>query len=61
MKTMVIYFTNGLEVRYEFKNLTVNCGVGETLYISFFGRGKTTEEYQQFIIQFSKIEWIDIE
>lgn len=61
MKTMVIYFTNGLEVSYEFKNLTVNCGVGETAYISFCGRRKDNENYQHVIIQFSKIDWFEIE
>lgn len=61
MKKMVIYFVNGLEVSYEFKDLFVNCGMGENAYISFCGRRKTTEEYQRIIIQFSKIDWFEIE
>ena len=61
MKTMIIIFTNGLEVGYEFKNLTVNCGVGETAYISFTGRRRNDEDYQQITIQFTLIDWIDIE
>lgn len=59
MKTMVIYFINGLEVGYEFKNLTINCGVGETTYISFIGRRRSDEDYRQILIPFSRIEWID--
>ncbi len=61
MKTMTIIFTNGLEVGYEFKNLTVNCGVGETAYISFIGRRITDEDYRQILIQFAQIDWIDID
>lgn len=61
MKKMVIYFTNGLEVSYEFKNLIVNCGVDENAYIAFCGRRKTTEEYQHVLIQCSKIDWFEIE
>lgn len=61
VKTMTIIFTNGLEVGYEFKNLTVNCGVGETAYISFFGRRRNDEECRQILIQFAQIDWIDID
>ena len=35
--------------------------VGETAYISFFGRRKNDEDYMQILIPFSRIEWFEIE
>lgn len=71
MKTMTIIFINGLEVGYEFKNLTLNCFVGETVfrqvrdtsYLTFIGRRieDVDKDYKLIIIQLARIERIDID